>query len=44
MNVTHRINELIEQGVPVGEAIAMAIQEKAASVAATEAYAHGGAR
>lgn len=42
MNVTHRVDELIEQGVPVGEAIARAIQEKAVSVAATEAIAHGG--
>lgn len=41
MSVSHRIDELVEQGVPLGEAIAQAIQEKAASVAATEAYARG---
>lgn len=44
MNVDARIDELVSKGVPLGEAIARAIQEKAASVAATESYAHGGAR
>lgn len=42
MSVTERVDRLIEQGVSLGEAIARAIQEKAASVAATESYAHGG--
>lgn len=43
MRLSARVDELVDQGVPVGEAIARAIQEKEASVRATERNAHGGA-
>lgn len=42
MNLSARIDELVAKGFPTGLAIATAIQEKAASVAATERAAHGG--
>ena len=44
MSITQRVDELLEQGVEIGRAIAQAITEKQASVEATERYAHGGAR
>lgn len=43
MNLSERIDELVNTGrYTLGQAIAQAVQEKAASVAATEDYAHGG--
>lgn len=43
MRLSARVDELVDQGMSVGEAIARAITEKQASVEATERYAHGGA-
>ena len=42
MSLSARVDELIGQGIKTGQAIARAIAEKAASVAATEYIAHGG--
>jgi uncharacterized protein YoaH (UPF0181 family) len=42
MNLSERVDELVSQGLSVGEAIARAITEKSASVMLTERIAHGG--
>ncbi len=42
MSLSARVDELVSKGYDTGRAIAQAIAEKAASVAATEYIAHGG--